>query len=182
LKVDATSFATRLLHPRHVVMVTCCDREGRANAITLAWSMPTSFTPPMVAVSIAPTRFSHGLIEETGEFVVNVPTVELMDKVYLVGTRSGRDVDKFKEAGLTPRPARKVKPPIIEECIAHLECRVVNSVATGDHTIFIGEVVAAYAEEEAFREKMLNPKVAKPLLHFGANYFTTIVDEVLRPR
>lgn len=182
MKVDAMSFATRLLHPRHVVMVTCCDREGRANAITLAWSMPTSFNPPMVVISVAPSRFSHRLIEETGEFVVNVPTVELMEKVYLIGTKSGRDVDKLGLAKLTVKPARKVKPPIIDECVAHLECRVVNQVATGDHTLFIGEVKAAYAEEEVFKDKMWNPKAAKPLLHFGANWFTTIIDEALRPK
>ena len=181
MKVDALSFATRLLHPRHVVLVTCCDREGRANVVTLAWSMPTSFTPPMVAISLAPSRFSHGLIEDTGEFVVNVPTVELLEKVYVAGTRSGRDVDKFKEAGLTPKPARKVRPPIVDECIAHLECKVVNRLTTGDHTIFVGEVVAAYAEEEVFKEKVLNPRVAKPLMHYGANWFTTVVDEVLKP-
>ncbi|RLF15167.1 MAG: flavin reductase family protein [Thermoprotei archaeon] len=181
MKVDALSFATRLLHPRHVVIVTCCDREGRANAITLAWSMPASFNPPMVVVSIAPARYSHRLIEETGEFVVNVPTVELLKQTYLVGSKSGRDVDKFKLTGLTPGKAKVVKPPIIEECIAHLECRVVNHVRAGDHTLFIGEVVAAYAEEEAFKDQLLNPKAAKPLFHYGLNYFTTIVDEVLKP-
>lgn len=180
-KVDAIGFATRLLHPRHVVLVTCCSRSGRANAITLAWSMPTSFRPPMVAISVAPERYSHGLIEETGEFVINVPTLELLSKVYLIGTRSGREADKFKEAGLTARPAKRVRPPIIEECIAHLECAVVHRLTTGDHTLFVGEVVAAYADEAAFKEKVLSPKVAKPVLHYGLDRFTTVIDEVLRP-
>lgn len=181
MKVDALAFATRLLHPRHVVVVTCCSREGRANAITLAWSMPTSFKPPMVAVSVGLGRYSHQLIEEVGEFVVNVPTVKLLRQVYEVGSKSGRDVDKFKLTGLTLGKARAVKPPIIEECIAHLECRVVNSVRTGDHTIFVGEVLAAYAEEEAFKGQMLRPEFAKPLLHYGLDYFTTVADGVLRP-
>ncbi|MCX8204963.1 MAG: flavin reductase family protein [Candidatus Nezhaarchaeota archaeon] len=179
--MDALAFATRLLHPRHVVLVTCCGRDGRANVVTLAWSMPTSFRPPMVALSIAPERFSHRLIEETGEFVVNVPTVELLSKVYFAGTKSGRDVDKLKEAGFAVKPARRVRPPVIEECIAHLECRVVHRVATGDHTLFVGEVVAAYADEEAFKGKVLDPRVAKPLLHYGIDRFTTVVDEVLKP-
>ncbi|MEM4699566.1 MAG: flavin reductase family protein [Candidatus Nezhaarchaeales archaeon] len=181
MKVDALAFATRLLHPRHVVLVTCCGRDGRANVVTLAWSMPTSFKPPMVAISIAPERFSHRLIEETGEFVVNVPTVELLSKVYLAGTRSGRDVDKFKEAGLTPRPAKRVRAPIIDECVAHLECVVASRLTTGDHTLFVGEVVAAYADEGAFGRRVLNPRVAKPILHYGLDLFTTVIDEVLRP-
>ncbi|PCN50143.1 hypothetical protein B6U99_06060 [Candidatus Geothermarchaeota archaeon ex4572_27] len=181
MKRDAMSFATRLLHPRHVVIVTCCDREGRANAITLAWTMPTSFSPPMVAISVGPQRYSHRLIEETGEFVVNVPPVDLLRQAYEIGSKSGRSVDKFKLTGLTPGRAKVVRPPIIEECIAHLECRVVDKLTTGDHTLFIGEVVAAYADEEAFKGQMLNPKVAKPLLHYGLDRFATVTDEVLVP-
>ncbi len=181
MKVDALSFATRLLHPRHVVIVTCSGRERKVNAITLSWSMPTSFNPPMAVISVAPQRYSHSLIEETGEFVINIPTVELIKQAFQIGSKSGRDLDKFKVTGLTPGKAKVVKPPIIEECVAHLECRVAKQVETGDHTLFIGEVVAAYADEEVFKNKLFNPKAAKPLFHYGLDWFTTVIDEVLKP-
>lgn len=182
VKVDALSYASRLLHPRSVVIVTCAGKYGRVNAITLAWTTPTSFNPPMVALSIAPQRYSHRLIEETGEFVVNVPTVELMDQAYLIGSKSGRDVDKLKLAGLTLLPAKTVKPPIIKECVAHLECKTVTKVVTGDHDLFVGRVLAAYADEGVFEDRLLNPAKAKTLLHYGLDRFTTISGEVLKPR
>ncbi|MEM2212695.1 MAG: flavin reductase family protein [Candidatus Nezhaarchaeales archaeon] len=182
VKVDALSYATRLLHPRNVVIVTCAGMDGRPNAITLAWVTPTSFNPPMVALSIAPQRYSHRLIEETGEFVVNVPTVELMDQAYLIGSVSGRDTDKLKLTGLTLLPAKTVKPPIVKECIAHLECKTVNKVVTGDHDLFIGVVLAAYVDEDVFKDRLLNPTKAKTLLHYGLDAFTTISGEVLKPR
>ncbi len=110
--VDLSS-AYRLLHPRHTVLVSCVDRAGKSNIITLAWTMPTSITPPMVAISIAPKRYSHELIQATGEFVVNVPTMKILKETLFCGSRSGRKVEKFREANLTPAPAKKVKPPII---------------------------------------------------------------------
>lgn len=180
MKVNALSFATRLLHPRHVVIVTTCDGDGRANAITLAWSMPTSFKPPMVAISVGLQRYSHQLIESVGEFVVNVPSLDLAKQAFIIGSRSGRDVDKFKLMRLTLEKARKVKPPIIKEALAHLECKVVGKLRSGDHTIFVGDVLEAYVEAEVFKDGLFNPKAAKPLLHYGLNFFTTVVDEVIK--
>ncbi|MDI6805759.1 MAG: flavin reductase family protein, partial [Candidatus Bathyarchaeia archaeon] len=148
VNVDLSS-ASRLLHPMHTVLVSCIGKAGKPNIITLAWAMPTSINPPLVAISIAPRRYSHALIEETKEFVVNIPTMEILRETLFCGRRSGRDLDKFKEAGLTPAPAKKVKPPIIKECVAHLECRLHSQFTIGDHTIFIGEIVEAYVEKEA---------------------------------
>ena len=173
-------FAYRLLHPRHTVLVTCSDKTGRANIITLAWSMPTSFDPPMVAISIAPKRLSHKMIEATGEFVVNVPTMKIVKETLFCGRVSGRRRDKFKETHLTPLPAEKVCSPIIKECVAHLECKLVQKTVTGDHTLFIGKVLSAYVNKGVFT-KSFNIKRAKPIFHMGGDDFATISPEIVTP-
>lgn len=166
MKVNVPN-AYLLLYPRPVVLVSCVDSKGRRNIITLAWSMPVSFNPPMVAVSIGFQRESYRMIKESGEFVVNVPPSKLVKAVLFCGTTSGRDVDKFSEAGLTAAPARRVRAPIIAECIAHLECKVEKAIEAGDHMIFIGRVLEAYAEED------FNARRKEILLHLGGDKFTT---------
>jgi flavin reductase (DIM6/NTAB) family NADH-FMN oxidoreductase RutF len=181
-KVDvSSSSAYRLLHPMHTVLVSCIDITGRRNIITLAWAMPTSIQPPLVAISIAPRRYSHALIEETKEFAVNIPSIDILKETLFCGRRSGRDHDKFKETGLTPLPAKKVKPPIIKECVAHLECKLHSKFATGDHTIFIGEVVEAYVDKEAFT-KRYKLKKARMIFHLGGDDFATLKAKVFKPK
>jgi len=179
VKVE-TDFIYRLLHPRHTVLVSCVDKAGKANIITLAWTMPTSFDPPMVVLSIAPRRLSHRMIKETKEFVINVPTMEIAKQSLFCGRISGRKVDKFKKAPLTPARAKKVKSPIIKECVAHLECKLVQTITTGDHTLFIGEVLTAYANKGIFTQTY-NTKKVKPLFHMGGDSFVTISPKVVTP-
>src|SRR3990170_7394159 len=109
--------------------------------------MPTSINPPMVAISVAPERYSHQLIQETKKFVVNISSIDILSETLLCGRTTGRKNDKFAEAKLTPSPAKLVKPPIVNECTAHLECRLSHQIMTGDHTLFVGTVFAAYANE-----------------------------------
>lgn len=172
--------AYRLLHPRHTVLVTCADEAGKANIITLAWSMPTSQDPPMVAMSIAPRRLSHKMIEKTGEFVINVPTMDIVKETLFCGRISGRKCDKFKEAPLTTLHAKKVRPPIIKECIAHLECKLIEKITTGDHTLFVGKVLTAYANQGVFG-KTFNIRKVKPIYHMGGDDFATISPKVVSP-
>lgn len=94
-----------------VVMATCVGKEGRPNIITLGMCMPISSRPPMVCIGVAPRRYSHRLIEETGEFVITVPSIDLEKEMHYCGVKSGRDVDKFAETGLTAIPSLKVRPP-----------------------------------------------------------------------
>lgn len=171
----------RLMHPRNVVLVTSVDASGRPNIITLAWSVPVSFNPPLVAINVAPERYSHDLILNQREFTVNIPTMEIAKETLFCGRRSGRDYDKFKETKLTAVPAKNVKPPLIKECAAHLECRLHSHHAAGDHTIFVGEVVAAHVNEGIFDAKFDVAKF-KPVLHNGGDDFVTIAAEVTRPR
>ena len=177
--VDLSS-AYRLLHPRLVVLVSCVDEVGKANVITLAWSMPVSINPPLVAISVAPKRYSHRLIEKTRDFVVNVPTMDIVRETLFCGRRSGKTYDKFKETGLTPLPAKMAQPPIIKECVAHLECKLHQQITVGDHTLFIGRVLAAYADDGVFDEKFDLKKV-KPIYHMGGDDFATLVPETVSP-
>ncbi|MBS7632436.1 flavin reductase family protein [Candidatus Bathyarchaeota archaeon] len=179
-KSISVSSSYRLLHPMHTVLVTCAGKTGKANIITLAWAMPTSIDPPLVAISIAPARFSHELIEETKEFIVNIPTMDILNETFACGRTSGRVHDKFKETGLTPLPARKVKAPIIGECVAHLECRLHSQHRTGDHTIFVGEIIEAYADHKSYQQTYDLNK-ARMIIHMGGSDFATLEPKIHRP-
>ena len=156
----------------NVVMVTCCEKGGRANIITVGMYMPISSNPPQICIGIAPERYSHDLIFEQGEFVINSPSISLKEKMHLCGIKSGRDFDKFKEFGLTPIPARKVRPPLIKECFGHIECEVVNSISCGDHTLFVGEAVSASADEEVLIGRNLDALKALPIVQKNHIYYT----------
>jgi len=173
------SSATRLLHPMHTVLVSCVGKTGKPNITTLAWAMPTSIKPPMVAISLSPARHSHLLIEETGEFVVNIPTLEILQAVYACGSLTGRSFDKFKKANLTPMPSKKVKAPAIRECIAHLECSVDDKLTTGDHTIFSGLILEAYADPGVFTESY-DLKKTRMLYHLGGNNFAVLDPKIYK--
>ena len=177
----AVSTAYGLLHPMHTVLVSCVGKTGKPNIITLAWAIPASITPPLVAVSIAPKRHSHTLIQATKEFVVNIPTMNILRETLFCGRHSGRDHDKFREAHLTPLPAKSVKPPIIKECVAHLECKLHSQLTLGDHTMFVGEVVEAYADKDVFTDKY-DLRKAKMIFHLGGNDFATLEPKILTPR
>jgi flavin reductase (DIM6/NTAB) family NADH-FMN oxidoreductase RutF len=149
MKVDVEYL--EYMWPMRHFLITCGSIDENPNIIAVSFCMPVSKIPPMLACAIGTKAFSSQLIEKTREFVVNVPTEELEKKVYYCGYNSGRDVDKFKETGLTPQPGRKVNVPIIEECVAHMECVLRHVVDTGDKRLFIGEVVEAYADEEVVK-------------------------------
>ena len=127
----------------------------------------------LVAVSIAPGRLTHRLIETTREFVINIPSHQLLHATHGCGTISGREADKFEKFGLTPVPAVKISAPLIGECIGHLECTLHTSYTVGDHTLFIGEVLSASVEEDLFDDflKVANPE-AKTIHHLGSNIYT----------
>jgi flavin reductase (DIM6/NTAB) family NADH-FMN oxidoreductase RutF len=171
------SSAYRLLHPMHTILISCVGITGKPNILPLAWATPTSNDPALVAISMSPNRYSHTLIEETKEFVINIPTVDIINETLACGRTSGKNHDKFSEIGLTPLPARKVKAPIIKECIAHLECKLRNQFKTGDHTVFVGEIIEAYANEGVFTDKYVVDK-ARMLFHLGGNVFATLDPKV----
>ena len=173
---------TYLLHPYNTSLVTCCDRDGKPNIITIAWLMPISVNPPLVEMSIRPTRFSYELIKATGEFVVNVAPLEIARQALYCGRKSGSQVDKFAATNLTPLPAQQVRPPIIQECLAYLECRLQQDIEVGDHHLLIAEVVAAYAHPASIGENGLyDLGRINPLLHLGRNFFASTQAQTIEP-
>jgi flavin reductase (DIM6/NTAB) family NADH-FMN oxidoreductase RutF len=132
-----------MLAPVPVVLVSCGGTRGwKPNLITIAWIGSVCSDPPMLSISVRPDRYSHGIIKAAGEFVVNVPTLDLAKATDWCGVVSGRDADKFAGAGLTAAPALKVGCPILAECALNIECRVRRSLPLGSHTLFLAEVVA----------------------------------------
>lgn len=179
-KIDLDlSHATRLLESGPVTLVTA-KHKGTANVMAAAWITPISNDPPMIALAVYPARYTHDLIQKGGSFTVNVPPRALAERVRQVGERSGEDADKFLTIGLTPFEGRQVTAPLIEECIGHLECALVDTLRTGNHTLFLGEVVAAAVDDNAFNGEMwtLTDESRKPLHHLGANIYA-VLDEPL---
>jgi len=113
--------------------------------------------------------------------IYNITGKEMVNVNLSLANRSGKYYDKFKETGLTPLPARNVKPPIIKECVAHLECKLRSEFTTGDHTIFVGEIVEAYTDKEAFTDKY-NLKKARMIFHLGGDEFATLKPKVFKPK
>jgi flavin reductase (DIM6/NTAB) family NADH-FMN oxidoreductase RutF len=137
-----------ILFPLPAVMVSCQRKDEKPNIITLAWVGVVCSEPPMVGISIRKNRFSYGIIKESKEFVINVPTQKLLKATDFCGTKSGKNVDKFSETKLTPIKAEKVKAPLIKECPVNLECVVRQILELGSHDLFLGEIVATHVDSE----------------------------------
>ena len=136
-----------MLNPVPAVMVSVADREGRPNIITVAWAGTVCTNPPMVSISVRPSRYSYDIIRETGEFVINLTTEKLTRACDYCGVVSGRDVDKFAKTGLTPMTVEGVRAPAIAESPVNIACRVKETRALGSHTMFIAEVVGVTADD-----------------------------------
>ena len=141
-----------MLNPVPAVMVSCADREGKPNIITIAWAGTVCTNPPMVSISVRPARYSDDMIRETGEFVINLVTEPLTRACDYCGVVSGRDVDKFAKTGLTPIPVEGVSVPGIAESPVSIACRVVEERALGSHTMFLAEVVGVTADDRYLDE------------------------------
>lgn len=165
--------AGNMLYPLPAVMVSVADQEGKNNIITVAWAGTICTNPPMVSISVRPERYSYHMIEETGDFVINLTTEELAKATDYCGVRSGRDVDKFKEMNLTAKPSLEVKAPLIEECPVNIECKVVKKEELGSHHMFIAEVKAVHVEEDFINEKnKLELDKTKPIVYVHGEYFS----------
>ena len=175
-----TSTAYHILHPKPAILVISANREGKVNGMIAAWVTPLSADPPLAGVAVAPARYTHGFIKDSGEFTLNVLDRNYIKQVHFLGTVSGRGKDKLGESGLTLRASEKVKAPHVAEALAVAECKVEKEVETGDHTFFVGRILKAYAKRDVFDE-VYRPEKAKILLHLGGSLYTTIIDEVLRP-
>ena len=170
-----------MTYPVSAAMVSCAD-GGKQNIIAITFIAPVTSTPPSIMISVAPQRYSYDMIKNSGEFVVNIPGPELLYEVQYTGRKSGRDVDKFKELGLTAVPAQKVGAPLIEECWGHVECKVTQSMDVGIHTMFVGEIVAASCNEGFFDNSIvLGEGNARVLQFLGGRKYGVLERSVLAP-
>lgn len=135
-----------MLNPVPAVMVSCGGRKP--NIITIAWTGIVNSNPPMTYISVRKERYSHNIIENTGEFVINLCSEELTFATDFCGVRSGRDTDKFKEMKLTPERAEIVRCPMIKESPVNIECRVREIIELGSHDMFIADILKVHVDEQ----------------------------------
>jgi flavin reductase (DIM6/NTAB) family NADH-FMN oxidoreductase RutF len=166
--------AHRLLSAGPVCLLTS-SYKGRVNVMTVGWTSSISYRPVLVAAAIFQGSLTHDLVQQSGEFVLNIPSRDLMRQVQYCGTVSGRDADKMTAMGLREDEPGYVRAPLIMECIAHLECVVTDRITPGDHTMYIAEVVAAKAEADAFDVTwLLKERDLQPLHHLGLDRYAVL--------
>ncbi len=145
MKDRPLSTVYQLLEPGPVVLLTTAHK-GHANIMTMSWQMMVEFEPPLVACVVSNRNHSFAALRATGECVIAIPALEMAPKVGGIGNCSGRDVDKFKRFGLTPAPAESVAPPLVAECFANLECKVVDTRLVNKFNLFVLEVLKAWTD------------------------------------
>ncbi len=160
--------------PMQTILVTCNDPTGKTNIITLAWHTPISRKPPLYGISLSPKRYSYGLIEKSKEFVINFIPYTLVEAADFCGTHTGKNTDKLCTTGLTLTSSKKLSTPLITEGYAHLECTLHKTIPLGDHSLFIGEVVAVSADNDAFENELLRTDRVHPCYYIGKNAYTTL--------
>lgn len=161
-----------MVYPVPAVMVTVVDREGKSNIITVAWTGTVCTNPPMVYISVRPDRYSYAMLKETGEFVINLTTEALAFATDFCGVRSGRDLDKWKETGLTPLPASKAGAPLIAESPVNIECRVTEIKELGSHHMFLADVVAVNVDESLLNQNgKFELHRSKPIVYSHGEYY-----------
>lgn len=162
-----------MLYPLPVVMVSCNRKGEKPNIVTVAWTGTICSDPAMVSISVRPERYSHDIIEETGEFVINLVTKALTYATDYCGVRSGRDVDKFKEMNLTPLPSKMIDAVGIEESPVNIECKVVEVKKLGSHDMFIAEVVNVTVDDRYMDESnKFNLNDSDLVAYSHGEYFT----------
>lgn len=160
-----------MIYPLPVVMVTVGDGARKNNIITVAWTGTICTNPPMLYISVRPERYSYHILKETGEFVVNLTTKDLVFATDYCGVKSGREVDKFKEMKLTPVESSYVQVPMIAESPVNIECKVVKIEELGSHHMFVAEVMAVHADEKYMDENMkFHLEWAKPIVYSHGEY------------
>ncbi len=165
MKELSLSKVYQLLEPGPVVLVTTA-RNGRANVMTMSWHMMVEFEPPQVACVVSNANYSFAALRATGQCVIGIPARKLAAKVVEVGNSSGRDIDKFAAFGLTKIPAARVEPPLVADCFANLECKVIDIRFVNKYNLFVLEVLKAWIDPAQ--------KHPKTIHHRG--YGTFVVD------
>lgn len=161
-----------MLYPLPAVLVSVADRGGNTNIFTVAWAGTICTNPPMVSISVRPSRYSYHMIAETGAFVINLTTRELVFATDYCGVRSGRDVDKWAALKLTPVPSQEIEVPGIVQSPVNIECKVERVERLGSHDMFIARVAAVHVEDAYMDEKGgFELAKAQPIVYSHGAYF-----------
>ena len=162
-----------MVYPLPAVMVSCADKEGNSNIITIAWTGTVCTNPPMAYISVRPERHSYQMIRETGEFVINLTTKDLAFATDFCGVRSGRDVDKFSEMKLTKEQGSVVAAPMIKESPVNIECKVREVQEFGSHHMFLADVVAVHVDDKYMNENQkFELGKAEPIAYSHGEYYS----------
>jgi flavin reductase (DIM6/NTAB) family NADH-FMN oxidoreductase RutF len=169
-----TTEALRLLDGGPLVLVTTRWRD-QTDVMPAAWTAPVSHRPPLIGVAVHPSRYTHDMIRFSEQFALNFPGRDLMNHAHYFGVVSGRDVDKLDLSKLQTFGAEKVDAPLIQGCLAYIECGVEDALRIGDHTLFVGRPLAVQAESEAFDETWLvgDPDY-RPLHYLGIDRYAVL--------
>ena len=168
--------ARRLLNPGPVAIVTTSWR-GMANAAPIAWTAPLSIAPPLVGCVIHPHRHTADMIRFSEEFAINIPGPDLLKQTAFLGSQTGLNVNKLESAGLELFNAQRIEAPLIEGCLAWIECGLQDVIAIGDHTLFVGKVVRVQALDEAYAQVWkLEQRRYSPLTFIGGAKYAVIGD------
>ena len=165
--------AGTMIYPLPAVMVSCGNKPGNYNIITIAWTGTICTNPPMCYISVQPKRHSHKLIKDSGEYVINLTTRELAFATDWCGVKSGRDFNKFKEMKLTAAKAKHISAPIIAEAPVHIECKVKEIISLGSHDMFISEILGVSADEKYYDPKtgVFKLSKARPIAYSHGMYY-----------
>uniref|UniRef100_A0A7V3ZZF0 Flavin reductase family protein n=1 Tax=candidate division WOR-3 bacterium TaxID=2052148 RepID=A0A7V3ZZF0_UNCW3 len=166
---EIKKYPYRVIHPAMVVVVTTIDNKGIPNACTVAWSMPVSINPPLIAIALQKRHKTTRNIEETGEFVLNIPGKNLLELAEKCGSESGWRVNKFEKYNIKPIPSKFTKPPKIADALGYVECKLYAKYEGGDHYIFVGEILLAEADEKYFTDMWKDE--AELLFHYGGSVY-----------
>ncbi len=167
--------ARRLLGGGPVVLVTT-SWHGAQNIMPATFVTPLSIDPPLIGIAVHPARHTHDMIRFSEEFALNIPTRELLHHVQYTGSVGGAEINKFELTRLPTFRGRKVEAPLLEGCVGWIECGVQDAYNIGDHTLFVGKVVAASAEQDAFDDGawLLADPEERPLHYLGINYYAVL--------
>ena len=161
-----------MLYPVPPVLVTCHNKKGESNMLTVAWAGTICSTPAMLSISVRKERYSHAMLMETGEFVVNLPTEDLVWETDEAGVRSGRDMNKWETLHLHQEEGKMLSVPMISECPVNMECKVKQVLELGSHDLFLAEIVAVHVDSALLDEKKrLQLEKAKLLAYSHGQYF-----------
>lgn len=161
-----------MLNPVPCVLVTSQNKEGKVNVFTVGWVGTACTKPPMITIAVRPERLSYKYIKETKEFVINLPSADMIKAVDFCGVKSGKTVDKIKECHLTLAPCDNINTSYIDDCPVSLECRVKSVTPLGTHDLFLAEVLSVHVEEDLIDEKgKIHYEKANLLCYSHGEYF-----------